>query len=132
MWDRLVFAVIRIAIRTARIVGGGIVGCLVVFFGFRYSVGLLTSHSLVGFVDGIVVVVFALMGLVIAFFIAFGTGEKREKATALQLPTSDTNNSYRVRNQQIVRNRHQVAVDVGRGIGRFVASLRDRDGPGGR
>jgi hypothetical protein len=129
MHSTLGFVAIRIAIRTARIVGGGIIGSLVFLFGFGYSREFLSSHSLVGFVDGIFVGVFSLMGLVGAFFIAFGEGEKRKQSRVRKLPTTNTNKFHRVRNQQSAFNRHQAAVDVGRGIGRFVASLRNRDGP---
>ena len=130
MRDKLVFVLMRIAIRTARIAGGGIIASLVFLFGFGYSRELLASQTLVGFVDGIVVGLFSLMGLVIAFFIAFGTGEKRAQSTALALPTPNTNRIHRVRNQQSAGSRQQAAADVGRGIGRFVVRLRDRDGPG--
>jgi hypothetical protein len=130
MRDKWVAMFKRIAIRTVRVAAGGTIACLVFLFGFGYSRELLTLHSLVGFVDGLVAGVFSLMGLVIAFFIAFGTGEKRAQSTALALPTPNTNRIHRIRNQQSTSSRQQAAVDVGRGIGRFVARLRDRNGPG--
>jgi hypothetical protein len=111
MREKLAFVMTRIAIRTARIVGGGIIGCLVVFFGFGYSVEFLSSHSLIGFVDGVVVGIISLMGLVGAFFIAFGETEKRKLSKALELPTASTNKIHRVRNQQSAR----MASDGGRG-----------------
>jgi hypothetical protein len=47
-------------------------------------------------------------------------------------PTKSADETHRVQNQRSAGNRHQAALDVGRGIGRFVGSLRNRGGPDGR
>ena len=107
------FTVLRFIIRSTRI-AIGLTFCWFVFiFGFGKTGELWSTFSIGGYVDGFLLGLLSLVGLVFGFYIAFGEGD----------PDEWHRHRFPEPEQENWEPSSPQSVKVGRAIGRFVSKV---------